>query len=117
MEIVKEPQPQPAPVQHELALMPPPPLILMLLALPSKLDVLQLELDVLLHWDHALHIQEQHQLAPNLSEVMETAQPPQPKLQQLLVLRRYALMLLQQLLQMQHAKHFHINVSQMELDV
>ena len=47
---------------------------------------------------------------------MEIAQPPQPKLQQPLVLQKYAQMLLQQLQPMQHVKHFHINVLQMELD-
>ena len=116
MEIVKEPQPLQQLAQQELAQMPQQQLTQMLLVLPSKLDVLQLELDVLLHLDHVVHIQEQHQHAHSILEVMETAQPPQPKHQQLLVLQRYAQMHQQQLPPMPHVKHFHTNVSLLEQD-
>ena len=116
MEIVKELQPHRQHAQQELAQMPQPQQTQMLHALPIKLDVLQLELDVLLSLDHVHHIQEQHQPAHNTLEVMVTVQPPQHKHQQRLVLLSNAQMLQQLLPQMPHVKHSHTNVSPLDLD-
>ena len=112
MEIVKEQAPLLLLVLLNNAQMHPQHQIQIQHAQPFKLGVLQQDLDALHHWEHAHLIKEQHRLAPNIKEMMETALPLLHKLLLLHVVLKFVLMLEANPLTLD-VNPFHTNVSPM----